>query len=88
MSAVSNIESTLSNFKEDIEKEEASAFLSYIKLAISGFAASENVPQPPPIRGNIQPARSNKTIVTKQNHPKVAIATSVIASSLQKNTWK
>lgn len=45
MSAISNFESTLSKFKEDVEKEKALAFLTYVKLAIFGSIASETMPQ-------------------------------------------
>ncbi|KHJ31456.1 putative eka-like protein [Erysiphe necator] len=43
----SNIESTLSNFSNKIEKEEAAAFKAYLLLAIAKFAAVDSSPSPP-----------------------------------------
>lgn len=83
MSTISNIESTLAIFKEYNEKE-ASAFLTYIKLAISSFAASESVSQPPSIGGNLQSPKNIKGNSIKERHPRVVIVTSIISSSTNK----
>lgn len=80
MNGISRIESTLAMFKEDVEKEEASAILTYIKLAISGFAASQSVPQRPSISGNLQLLKNNRGNSIKEKHPTAVTATPVTNS--------
>ncbi|POS82055.1 hypothetical protein EPUL_006593, partial [Erysiphe pulchra] len=58
-SVISNIESTLSNFKDEIEKEEASAFRAYLQLAIANFAAVDTTPTPAKIPTHSRPNKSS-----------------------------
>ncbi|KHJ32882.1 putative eka-like protein [Erysiphe necator] len=44
---LSNIECTLANLTEDIEKEDAEAIKAYLRLAISNFAAADSSPSSP-----------------------------------------
>ncbi|KHJ35095.1 putative eka-like protein [Erysiphe necator] len=57
-SAICNIESTLENYKGDIEKREADLIRGYLQQAIARLAASNNVPKPPPIPLKTTPLRS------------------------------
>ncbi|KHJ35076.1 putative eka-like protein [Erysiphe necator] len=53
-SVISNIDSTLANFKDEISKEEAAALQIYLRQAISKFAAHDSSPTPPPIPSKFQ----------------------------------
>ncbi|POS82205.1 hypothetical protein EPUL_005827 [Erysiphe pulchra] len=76
-SVISNIESTLSNFKDEIEKEEASAFRAYLQLAIANFAAVDTTPTPPKIPTHSRPNKSSvyRLGTDKTAVKKVALAT-------------
>ncbi|POS83215.1 hypothetical protein EPUL_003747 [Erysiphe pulchra] len=56
--AISSIESTIANFKEEIEKEEVAAFKAYLQLAIADFAAGDNSLTPPNIAYHSRPSKS------------------------------
>ncbi|KHJ35763.1 hypothetical protein EV44_g3374 [Erysiphe necator] len=56
----SNIESTLANFSDEIQKEEVIAFKAYLRQAIANFAAvdnSPNSPNPPKIPSHSKPTK-------------------------------
>ncbi|POS84842.1 hypothetical protein EPUL_003598, partial [Erysiphe pulchra] len=78
---LSNIESTLANLVEGIEKEEAEAFKAYLRLAISNFAAAESSPSPPNVPRHTRPTKGNGNgnkngkETDKNLEKKVAIAT-------------
>lgn len=54
-----NIDSTLANLVEGIEKEEAEAFKAYLSLAISNFVAAESFPSPPNVPRHTRPSKGN-----------------------------
>ncbi|POS85720.1 hypothetical protein EPUL_002654, partial [Erysiphe pulchra] len=56
--AIGNIESTLENFKDEIEREEVVAFKAYLRLAIANFAAVDTSPVPPQIPSHTRPKRN------------------------------
>ncbi|POS83044.1 hypothetical protein EPUL_005361 [Erysiphe pulchra] len=56
---ISNINSTLAVFVDEIEKEEAAASKAYIQLAIANFAASDSTPSPPSILTHSRPTNSS-----------------------------
>ncbi|KHJ36134.1 putative eka-like protein [Erysiphe necator] len=62
---LSNIDSTLANLDEDIEKEEAEAFKAYIRLAISNFAAADSAPTPPRVPIHTRPIKGNGNVKGK-----------------------
>ncbi|KHJ36056.1 putative eka-like protein [Erysiphe necator] len=43
---ISNVDSTLSSFTEDVEKEEVEAFKAYLRLAIANSAAADSPSAP------------------------------------------
>ncbi|POS82523.1 hypothetical protein EPUL_006263 [Erysiphe pulchra] len=75
----SNIDSTLANLIEDIEKEEAEAFKTYLRLAISNFAAADSSPSPPRVPIHTRPSNGSGNVKGKETDQnltkKVAIAT-------------
>ncbi|POS82724.1 hypothetical protein EPUL_006204 [Erysiphe pulchra] len=75
--AISNIESTLEHFKDEIEKEEAVTFKAYIRLAIANFAAVDTLPTPPKIPSYSRPNKgSGNSLGNNKNiSKKVAIVT-------------
>ncbi|KHJ30075.1 putative eka-like protein [Erysiphe necator] len=54
---LSNVESTFSIYKEDIEKEEADVIRKYLQKAIAHLVASDNAPQPPEIPIESKPSK-------------------------------
>ncbi|KHJ36468.1 putative eka-like protein [Erysiphe necator] len=54
---ISNIDSTLANITDDIEKEEAFALKAYLQLAIANFAAVDTSPAPPQIPSYSRPTK-------------------------------
>ncbi|KHJ33072.1 putative eka-like protein [Erysiphe necator] len=76
---LSNIDSTLANLDEDIEKEEAEAFKAYLRLAISNFAAADFSPTPPRVPIHTRPNKGNGNVKGKEIDrnltKKVAVAT-------------
>ncbi|KHJ30992.1 putative eka-like protein [Erysiphe necator] len=58
--AISSIESSLANFKDDIEKEEVAAFQAYLQLAIDNFAAVDTSPTPPKIPSHSRPSKGSR----------------------------
>ncbi|KHJ36459.1 putative eka-like protein [Erysiphe necator] len=54
---LSNVESTFSIYKEDIEKEEANVIRKYLQKAIAHLVASDNAPQPPEIPIESKPSK-------------------------------
>ncbi|KHJ33377.1 putative eka-like protein [Erysiphe necator] len=58
LSVISNIESTLLVYKNDMEKEEADLVRNYLQQAIELLAASDNAPKSPPIPHQTKPLKS------------------------------
>lgn len=52
---LSNIDSTLANLTEGIEKEEAEAFKACLRVAVSNFAAAESSPSQPSVLMHTRP---------------------------------
>ncbi|KAI0998193.1 hypothetical protein K3495_g10000 [Podosphaera aphanis] len=63
---ICNIDSTLSSYKVEFEKEEAETIRSYLHQAIARLAASEKVPLPPPIPTQLKPPRATKNTGSKE----------------------
>ncbi|KHJ34354.1 putative eka-like protein [Erysiphe necator] len=74
---ISNIDSTLAAFIDDIEKEEAAALKAYIQVAIANFAASDSIPTPPKIPSHSRPKKSNGSSTTNDKNvmKKITIVT-------------
>ncbi|KHJ31098.1 putative eka-like protein [Erysiphe necator] len=76
---LSNIDSTLANLDEDIEKEEAESFKAYLRLAISNLAATDTSPTPPRVPIHTRPNKGNGNVKGKEIDrnltKKVAVAT-------------
>ncbi|POS83379.1 hypothetical protein EPUL_003191 [Erysiphe pulchra] len=74
---ISNIESTLANVTDEIEKEEAVTLKAYVRLAIVDFAADDTAPAPPRIPAHSRPTKANGYGSRKDRDmaKKVAIAT-------------
>ncbi|POS82439.1 hypothetical protein EPUL_005781 [Erysiphe pulchra] len=68
--AISSIESTLANSKEEIEKEEVAAFKAYLQLAIANFAAVDSSPSPPQIPTHTRPTKGDRKGKDKSNTKK------------------
>ncbi|KHJ34215.1 putative eka-like protein [Erysiphe necator] len=58
--AISSIESSLANFKDEIEVEDVAAFKAYLKLAIANFAAVDTAPTPPKIPSHSRPSKGSR----------------------------
>ncbi|POS82614.1 hypothetical protein EPUL_004433, partial [Erysiphe pulchra] len=56
---ISYIDSTLAAFEDEIEKEEAAAFKTYLELAIANFAAADSSPTPPKIPSHTRPMKTS-----------------------------
>ncbi|KHJ35089.1 putative eka-like protein [Erysiphe necator] len=56
---ISSIESTLANFKDEIEKEEVIAFKAYLQLAITNFATVDTSPTCPKIPSHSRPGKGS-----------------------------
>ncbi|KHJ34274.1 putative eka-like protein [Erysiphe necator] len=76
---LSNIDSTLANLVEDIEKEEAEAIKVYLRLAISNFVAADSSPSPPRVPTHTRPNKGNGNEkgkeIDKNLAKKIAVAT-------------
>ncbi|KHJ30634.1 putative eka-like protein [Erysiphe necator] len=74
--AISSLESTLANFKDEIEVEEVAAFKAYLQLAIANFAAVDNSPIPPKIPSHSRPSKGSSHGLGKDKitAKKVAVA--------------
>ncbi|KHJ36201.1 putative eka-like protein [Erysiphe necator] len=76
---LSNIDSTLANLTEDIEKEEAEAIIACLRLAISNFAAADSSPFPPRVPTHTRPSKDNRNgkskEIDKNLTKKIAVAT-------------
>ncbi|POS82272.1 hypothetical protein EPUL_006631, partial [Erysiphe pulchra] len=68
-----NIESTLSDVSNEIEKEEATAFKAYIQLAIAQFVEVDSSPPPPQISTYTRPTKGERTLKDKITVKKDAI---------------
>ncbi|KHJ33976.1 putative eka-like protein [Erysiphe necator] len=81
---MSNIESTLVNFKDDVEKEEVEAFKAYLRLAIANFAAVDTSPNPPKVPTHSRPTKCSNYGLRKDKNilKNVAIATPQIMKSV------
>ncbi|POS86199.1 hypothetical protein EPUL_004446 [Erysiphe pulchra] len=85
-SICSNIDSTLSIYKEDVERKEADRIRKYLREAIACLAASNNAPKPQKIPITSRPNKmksSNKTNAVKQNQPLIPIPEHIICPNLQ-----
>ncbi|KHJ30925.1 putative eka-like protein [Erysiphe necator] len=58
--AISSIENSLANFKDEIEIEEVAAFQAYLQLAIANFAAVDSSPTPPKIPSHSRPSKGSR----------------------------
>ncbi|KHJ35627.1 putative eka-like protein [Erysiphe necator] len=89
--AYSSIESALTNFHDEIEKEEVVAFKAYLRQAIANFAAVDNSPNPPKIPAHSKPTKGNDSGSGKGKNVEknVAVATPQIPKPPQtsQNTW-
>ncbi|POS82158.1 hypothetical protein EPUL_005403, partial [Erysiphe pulchra] len=56
---ISNLDSTLANFTEEIEIEEAAALKSSLRQAVANFAAADSLTSPPCVPSHIQPNKAN-----------------------------
>ncbi|KAI0999532.1 hypothetical protein K3495_g8662 [Podosphaera aphanis] len=80
-SLVCNLESTLSNYKDDLEKEEADIIRGYLQQAIARLAASESVPSPPKVPIHTKPVKSKNSNTAKENNgKKVLVATPALST--------
>ncbi|KHJ33952.1 putative eka-like protein [Erysiphe necator] len=78
-SVISNIDSTLADFKDEISREEATAFQVYLRQAISKFAAHDSLPTPTP------PPIPSKSFQKKQSeipNPKLPNKPIVVATPI------
>ncbi|POS83658.1 hypothetical protein EPUL_004335 [Erysiphe pulchra] len=58
ITVISNVDSTLGSFKENIGKEEVVAFKAYLRLALANYAAADSSPAPPKILHTHDPLKS------------------------------
>ncbi|KAI0997117.1 hypothetical protein K3495_g11070 [Podosphaera aphanis] len=77
-SVLCNIESTLTIYKDEIEKEEAEIIRTYLQQAIARLAASENAPEPPKVPVQTKP-RSKDIYNSKESKKKLLLATPSIS---------
>ncbi|KAI1005702.1 hypothetical protein K3495_g2515 [Podosphaera aphanis] len=63
---ICNIDSTLSSYKGELEKEEAETIRRYLHQAIARIAASEKAPLPPPIQTQSNPPELRKIQVARK----------------------
>ncbi|KHJ30559.1 hypothetical protein EV44_g3940 [Erysiphe necator] len=87
--AISNIESSLANFKDEIEVEEVAAFKAYLQLAIANYAAIDTSPTPPNIPSHSRPSKGshglgNDKIAAKKATTAIPRSNMSIDSSLRK----
>ncbi|KHJ32680.1 putative eka-like protein [Erysiphe necator] len=68
------IENNLSNFSNEIEKEEAAAFKAYIQMAIAKFAAVDSSPSSPQIPTHTRPTKRDGTVKEKSFVKKAVMA--------------
>ncbi|KAI0996157.1 hypothetical protein K3495_g12023 [Podosphaera aphanis] len=73
---ISNLESTLTNFTDEIEKKEAVALKAYLRQAVANFAAAESPPAPPCVPLHTRPGNRNGREKEKEKNlpKKVAVA--------------
>ncbi|KAI1005068.1 hypothetical protein K3495_g3158 [Podosphaera aphanis] len=73
---ISNLESTLTNFTDEIEKEEAVALKAYLRQAVANFAAAESPLAPPCVPLHTRPGNRNGREKEKEKNlpKKVAVA--------------
>ncbi|KHJ36396.1 putative eka-like protein [Erysiphe necator] len=87
----SNIESTLANFSDEIEKEEVITFKAYLRQAIANFAAVDNSPTPPkiPSHSKLTKGSGSGSGKGKSVEKNVAVATPKLPKPPQtsQNTW-
>ncbi|KHJ33121.1 putative eka-like protein [Erysiphe necator] len=78
---ISSIDSTLANFKEEVEIEEIVAFKTFLRQAIANFAAADSSSSPPLIPSHTRPNKGNRNSNYKdkdKNLKKVLFATPYI----------
>ncbi|POS83895.1 hypothetical protein EPUL_005052, partial [Erysiphe pulchra] len=86
---ISSIDSTLVNFKEEIEMEEIVAFKAFLRQAIANFAAADSSPSPPLIPSNTRPNKGNGNSSSKEkNTKKTLVATPRIVPTPVSNRRK
>ncbi|KHJ30941.1 putative eka-like protein [Erysiphe necator] len=88
--AISGIESSLANFKDEIEIEEVAAFQACLQLAIANFAAVDILPTPPKIPSHSRPSKGGRHGLGNEKIAanKVAIAISRSIASLESSLRK
>ncbi|POS84290.1 hypothetical protein EPUL_004346 [Erysiphe pulchra] len=57
---ISILDSTLANFNEEIEIEEAVALKSYLRQAVANFAAADSLTSPPCVPSHTRPNKDNR----------------------------
>ncbi|KHJ33126.1 putative eka-like protein [Erysiphe necator] len=81
---ISSIDSTLANFKEEVEIEEIVTFKMFLRQAIANFAAADSSSSPPLIPSHTRPKKWNGNSNHKdkdKNLKKVLVATPYIRQS-------
>ncbi|KAI1003629.1 hypothetical protein K3495_g4582 [Podosphaera aphanis] len=78
-SVISNIDSLLANFNEEIEKEKGIAFQTYFRQVISLFVASEAAPTPPPAPTYSRPSKGSKINKTNFSYKSAVVAVPHVA---------
>lgn len=78
---ICNIDSTLSSYKGELEKEEAETIRGYLHQAVARFVASEKAPLPPPVSTQSKPSRATKNTGSKEKVTRnpVPVATPIIS---------
>ncbi|POS86016.1 hypothetical protein EPUL_001592 [Erysiphe pulchra] len=86
--AISNIESTLGNLKDEVEREEVVAFKAYLRLAIAHFAAVDTSPAPPNGLNKVAIATPRTPMGVVAKIGKINEAPSILKiPKLTENTW-
>ncbi|KHJ30362.1 putative eka-like protein [Erysiphe necator] len=80
---ISSLDSSLANFTEEIEIEEAVALKSFLRQAVANFAAADSPPPPPSVPTHTRPHKGNGKGKDKENNitKKVAVATPKVTPS-------
>ncbi|KHJ30476.1 putative eka-like protein [Erysiphe necator] len=80
---ISSLDSTLANFTEEIEIEEAVALKSFLRQAVANFAAADSPSPPPSVPAHTLPHKGNGKGKDKVNNitKKVAVATPKVTPS-------
>lgn len=63
---ISHVESILTNFTEEVEKEEVVTFKTYLRLVIANYAAADFSPAPSKIPIQSRPVKGNTGSFSKE----------------------